>query len=101
MEQESEGMTDFNEWIDSVSRDESDFIKRLKARYVELTDRYCPDLDEQGKRYLTECETVFHLQSLYNGLSFNGFEQKNKTAFQRSYIFFSLLIRGQRLKIHH
>lgn len=63
-------MTDFDRWINIVSNDESDFVKKLKTRYIELTDRYCPNLDEQGKKYLTECETVFHLQSLYNGLAF-------------------------------
>lgn len=63
-------MTDIDRWINAVSEDESDFIKKLKARYVELADKYCPDLDDQGKKYLTECETVFQLQNMFNGLSF-------------------------------
>lgn len=62
-------MQDIDKWIDLISKGDSLFIQRLKARYNDLADKYCPELDEDGRKYLVECETVYMLANVYNGLS--------------------------------
>ena len=74
-------MSDIDRWINEVSQDDEGLIRDLKDRYIEIADRYCPDLDENGRKYLTEYELAYQLANVSHGLHyFIQFLEDDETA---------------------